>query len=647
MANVQGTFYTATTQRRGVTPVSPPNAVDDPINPVLPPIGSHPAVTIGTPANGLSIDPSTQVLSIGLADENNNGALTSEDWQKIQDLEPPAPQEGLVTRGTITFDSPTSVDIDGYEWNYEGVLQEGGLEENKTIPGTPTEFNRIDALVGDNAGSYHWIEGTEDENQVFEPAIPSDRRILEYILRTPSGDNTLEPVEPDLTIYVDKISTGTQTIQSDLASVKWAKGQNDYLRSDPNGKIQVVRGDKVGVRTTIQGSVGWARAIRINCNFSQQLNYGMTLELSAVESNDYQTAKLTFYLRFNGSGVLQDSSLLLFGKVTPARYKIVKIDTDTYELWLQHFTSLTLYVWRPLFSFGGIGRYTLYNNQAITSLPSGDQLDFVDANDLSEILSDINYLEVALLALEGVVDDHEERIDELETRPYLIDVIAGTNVTIDKTDPKNPIINATGGGGGGGTTGRTELTGFPVIPFDKEYYYTHEMSGPVEISVNTTLPRSIPNNTILYVKANGTDKPTFKTSDNFSIVLDGWNNTAGEWNRIQLEWSPQGNPVVQIMDTSGDANPGTGATVITLTFDEDDSFSHVITGTVSLSVDTTGAVVAKRVIGWFQADGTNKPMWSSPIECNYDTYVNEAGIWNRFYLEWTPENKVTLQIQNT
>lgn len=36
MANVPGTFYTAETQRRGTTPVSPPSAVDDPIDPVNP-----------------------------------------------------------------------------------------------------------------------------------------------------------------------------------------------------------------------------------------------------------------------------------------------------------------------------------------------------------------------------------------------------------------------------------------------------------------------------------------------------------------------------------------------------------------------------------------------------------------------------------
>lgn len=80
MANVQGTFYSATTQRRGVTPVSPPNAVDDPVDPVSLPIGSHPPVTIGTPANGLSIVPSSQVLSIGLASSGVTGALSGTDW---------------------------------------------------------------------------------------------------------------------------------------------------------------------------------------------------------------------------------------------------------------------------------------------------------------------------------------------------------------------------------------------------------------------------------------------------------------------------------------------------------------------------------------------------------------------------------------
>jgi hypothetical protein len=242
---------------------------------------------------------------------------------------------------------------------------------------------------------------------------------------------------------------------------------------------------------------------------------------------------------------------------------------------------------------------------------------------------------------------------EINAEPEFLkgDLIAGTNVSLSGTltgrlvGTGNVTINSTGGGGG--TSGLTLLTGFPVIPFDQNYRYSHEMAGPVEISVNTTLARTFPNHTVLYVKANGVDKPTFKTSDNFSILYDGWNNTNGEWNRIRIEWSPQGNPVVQIMDTSGAANPGTGAIDFELLFDDDYSFSHVITGTVSLSVDATGAAYAKKTIYYFMADGTNKPMWASPIECNFDNYVNVAGVWNRFFLEYTPENKVTLQIQNT
>jgi hypothetical protein len=165
-------------------------------------------------------------------------------------------------------------------------------------------------------------------------------------------------------------------------------------------------------------------------------------------------------------------------------------------------------------------------------------------------------------------------------------------------------------GGGGWTTGRTLLTGFPVIKFDADYYYPHEMAGAIEISVDLTLARTFPKNTILYIKANGTNKPTFNTSDNFSILYDGWNNTNGEWNRIRLEWSPQGNPVVQIMDTSGVANPGTGATDFDLLFDADYSFSHVIAGTVSLSVDATGAVSPRQTIFYFMADEVNKPSQS-------------------------------------
>lgn len=58
-----------------------------------------------------------------------------------------------------------------------------------------------------------------------------------------------------------------------------------------------------------------------------------------------------------------------------------------------------------------------------------------------------NFVEVYATA-----EDHESRIDTLEAATgggALVDVIAGTNISIDKTDPLRPVISSTGGGGGG------------------------------------------------------------------------------------------------------------------------------------------------------------------------------------------------------
>jgi hypothetical protein len=47
--------------------------------------------------------------------------------------------------------------------------------------------------------------------------------------------------------------------------------------------------------------------------------------------------------------------------------------------------------------------------------------------------------------------------------PGLHSIVAGTNVTIDNTDPLNPIINASGGGGGGGGSGSYSFVAEQVV----------------------------------------------------------------------------------------------------------------------------------------------------------------------------------------
>ena len=63
---VQGTFYRTETQRIGVTPVSPPNAGDDPVTPLNPP-GSNPALDagVGIKLNGQVIGGVSRLIPSG------------------------------------------------------------------------------------------------------------------------------------------------------------------------------------------------------------------------------------------------------------------------------------------------------------------------------------------------------------------------------------------------------------------------------------------------------------------------------------------------------------------------------------------------------------------------------------------------------
>lgn len=450
---------------------------------------------------------------------------------------------GLLVDGTLDITSTTNADLQGFAWVIDfQIFQLDGVE-SITIDAPDADFPRPEIFVGLDDGTVVYRAGTiDEEGNAQEPTYnPATEVLLRAITRNPDNSADEQDSAAGADDNVKKSVTGNQTIQSDLTIAKLAQGQFDYLRSDPNGKLQVVRGDKVGVRTTIQGSVGWARAIRINCNFSQQLNYGMTLELSAVESNDYQTAKLTFYLRFNSSGVLQDSSLLLFGKVTPARYKIVKISTDVYELWLHHFTSLTLYVWRPLFSFGGIDRYTLYNREAITSLPGGDQLDFVDANDLSEILSDITALETWAMDLDNQIQDHEERIEGLEMNSGPSLPPGGTTgQVLKKQSAADGDADWEDESGGASGDYLTLVTFSSVISMTGNFKSVHSQTGAIAYTLSSSSPSTnFANRTEHYITANNTGgKPTFSAS--FVKMLDNWNNANNARNLIIFKILPNG-----------------------------------------------------------------------------------------------------------
>jgi len=103
MADVSGEFYTGRKLRQGVSGSSPGNETGQTPTPVNPPGtgGDHPAVTIGSPANGLSIT-AGQVLSIGLASSGVTGALSGSDWDTFN-----GKIGGTIASGQVAFGTGT------------------------------------------------------------------------------------------------------------------------------------------------------------------------------------------------------------------------------------------------------------------------------------------------------------------------------------------------------------------------------------------------------------------------------------------------------------------------------------------------------------------------------------------------------------
>lgn len=88
-------------------------------------------------------------------------------------------------------------------------------------------------------------------------------------------------------------------------------------------------------------------------------------------------------------------------------------------------------------------------------------------------------------------------------------VVAGTNVTIDNTDPINPIINAAGGGGGGGGTVQGTDGTYDVKAVASDDFVTPDARGENSIDLQTKRAAA-----------------TQVASEQFSSILGGKNNTS-------------------------------------------------------------------------------------------------------------------------
>ncbi|MFN3758429.1 MAG: hypothetical protein ACK4SF_04360 [Algoriphagus aquaeductus] len=602
-------------------------------------------------------------------------------------------QTGRLIKGEITFDSDTEAELSGYVWVIDFQIFQPTTPTTLTVTAPHPTVERTDLFTGDDAGVIRYYPGSVDAlGNSFFPSIPTGEVILEVVTRNPDSSNTVDPGTPSVTDWISKSATALQQMAGPLAISPLAGAIQDLIGTDPNGMLRRVPASRAGVYTTREGdggfTSGWSKILRITIEPALQINYVITFQVLGVTPT-YEKGDMWVIFLVDEDGDIITNSLQLFGSFTPARYKLVKVDNTHYELYLAHDQIDSLYSFRPIMLFGNDWRYEFFQQEEIVeNLPAGDQYsftlfggldgrevelrnsgtaiewryvgdpDWVNLVDLEEITGqDGDHGLNGWTPVFAVLSDGERRVLQVVdwvggtgTKPTtgLYVGADGLKVSIgDGVDIRGPQGPAGSGGGGSGTY-ITDLDTWPVLKFDQNYRYVHEMTGPVEISAQLISPLAVTGNFCkLYIKANGVNKPTF-TGD-FEVIWDNWVNTAGHWNRLFAEYTPEGKVILQIEQAHlGTANDGTGSTTVTVKFDANYVQQHVVTTTTQIVIDTTGAQVGFETILYIKSDGVNKPFWDSDdVVVTYDNYLNLADVWNRFKLEWRPENKAILQIINT
>jgi hypothetical protein len=89
-----------------------------------------------------------------------------------------------------------------------------------------------------------------------------------------------------------------------------------------------------------------------------------------------------------------------------------------------------------------------------------------------------------------------------------------------------------------------------IIDFDAEiklddlYASFVSISGAIAFTLESDPAPVIAKNIIIYMEANGVNKPTF--SSDFVVMWDNWDNADGEWNRVYIEYTQSGKAIVDL-----------------------------------------------------------------------------------------------------
>jgi len=531
-----------------------------------------------------------------------------------------------------------------YDFNISSVLYKVqgqeytiGASAILTLDPSDATLNRTDAIYVDADRTFKVRKGIEGP-AFTPPDINPATEVLLGFIQVPAASTQPGGIT-DLLVYDEGTETTFSTVGTGTAinndTTAPYQGTNAVLITDPSGGFKIrfafASDQDVSNATSLGLFLQRFSAIRNNHNITakwldssnNQLGFEVNINFDKSDpslTNTYQFATVEF-LQF-GLGSTQVRTLEIEIDSRNRTYPGFRIDLIKVE------GGITQPPPTPTQPDPPVAKE--YPDQATMLANQSEQKDgylYFDGTDTWWFKGTFN----------GLISDYQ---------PFggIYDVLAGTNITIDKSDPKNPIINATGGGG---DSYLSDLDTWPVLKFDKNYRYTHEMTGPVQISSELSSPLGAKANfNKIYIKANGSDKPTF--TPEFEVVWDNWNNTTGFWNRFYAELSPEGKIILQIEQAQqGIPNAGSGGNIVTIQFDQNYVQETTITAATEIQIDSTDAEVGNETILYVKADGVNKPFWNdAEVVCTFDNYINAANTWHRFKFEWRPEAKAILQIIN-
>lgn len=291
---------------------------------------------------------------------------------------------GVLVNGTVEFTSPTAADLSGFAWVIDYQIHQQTSVESLTIEAPDANYPRPDIFLGKEDGSIEYRPGqVDEEGNVQEPTYdPAIEVLLRAVTRNPDNSNEQQNEAPSVSDFVSKSATGTEIMQGSLAigSLADPNSPSNLIQVNSNGKIVIVRADRIGAFATRNLATGFSRLAKIQTVMPGGpaiRDFQFKLEILATLDNDVtQEGTLYCALINDGTGSYVSSMLQVTGSLNPEVFRLVKVSATEYDLFYQHLDSTAILIYRP-FALGPADRFIFYRREPILAgLPSGDQFHF-------------------------------------------------------------------------------------------------------------------------------------------------------------------------------------------------------------------------------------------------------------------------------